>query len=63
MNFSTGCSFPLHLGGKVYSMNKGDHTRMIKHTSSVQSLHCSIYLTWQDVCIYMPRSHFDSFKK
>ena len=26
-------------GGKVYSMNKGFHTCMIKHTMHVQSLH------------------------
>ena len=32
-------------GGKVYSMNKGRHTFMIKHTMHVQSLHCSTYLT------------------
>ena len=32
--------------GKVYSMNKGCHTCMIKHTMHVQSLHCSTYLTW-----------------
>ena len=31
---------------------------MIKHTMHVQSLHCSIYLTWLDVCMYMSRSHF-----
>ena len=30
-------------GGKVYSLNKGCHTCMIKHTVHVQSLHCSIY--------------------
>ena len=45
-------------GGKVYSMNKGCHTCMIKHTMHVQSLHCSTYLTWLDVCIYVPGSHF-----
>ena len=45
-------------GGKVYSLNKGCHTCMIKHTMHVQSLHCSIYLTWLDMCIYRPRSHF-----
>ena len=28
-------------GGKVYSMNKGCHTCMIKHTMHVQSVHCS----------------------
>ena len=39
-------------------MNKGCHTCMIKHTMHVQSLHCSTYLTWLDVCIYVPRSHF-----
>ena len=52
-------------GGKVYSMNKGCHTCMItgKHTMHVQSLHCSTYLTWLDVCIYMPRSHFHFLKK
>ena len=33
-------------GGKVYSLNKGCHTCMIKHTMHVQSLHCSVYLTW-----------------
>ena len=38
-------------GGKVYSMNEGCHTSMIKHTMHVQSLHCSTYLTWLDVCI------------
>ena len=37
-------------GGKVYSLNKGCHTCMIKHTMHVQSLHCSRYLTWLDVC-------------
>ena len=45
-------------GGKVYSMNKGCHTCMIKHTMHVQPLHCSTYLPWLDVCIYLPRSHF-----
>ena len=30
-------------GGKVYSMNKGCHTCMIKHNMHVQSLHCSTY--------------------
>ena len=39
-------------------MNKGCHTCMIKHTMHVQSVHCSAYLTWLDVCIYVPRSHF-----
>ena len=39
-------------GGKVYSLNKGCHTCMIKHTMHVQSLHCLIYLTWLDMCIY-----------
>ena len=33
-------------GGKVYSLNKGCHTCMTKHTIHVQSLHCSRYLTW-----------------
>ena len=41
-------------GGKVYSMNKGCHTCMIKHT---------MHLTWLDVCIYMPRSHFHFLKR
>ena len=50
-------------GGKVYSMNKGCHTCMIKHTMQVQSLHCSAYLTWLDVCIYVPRSHFHFLKR
>ena len=45
-------------GGKVYSLNKGCHTCMIKHTMHVQLLHCSIYLTWLDMCIYRPRIHF-----
>ena len=49
-------------GGKVYSMTKGCHTCMIKHTKHVQSLHCSTYLTWLDVCIYEPRSHFHFLK-
>ena len=43
-------------GGKVYSLNKG-HTCMIKHTMHVQSLHCSIYLTWLDMYIYRPKIH------
>ena len=43
---------------KVYSLNKGCHTCMIKHTMHMQSLHCSIYLTWLDICIYRPRIHF-----
>ena len=30
-------------GGKVYSLNKGCHTCVIKHTMHVQLLHCSIY--------------------
>ena len=42
-------------GGKVYSLNKGCHTCMIKHTMHVQLLHCSIYLTWLDMCIYRPK--------
>ena len=50
-------------GGKVYSMNEGCHTCMIKHTMHVQSLHCSTYLTWLDVCIHMPRSHFHFLKR
>ena len=50
-------------GGKVYSMNKGCHTCMMKHTMHVQSLHCSTYLTWLDVCIYVPRSHFHFLKR
>ena len=50
-------------GGKVYSMNKGCHTCMIKQTMHVQSLHCSTYLTWLDVCIYVPRSHFHFLKR
>ena len=50
-------------GGKVYSMNKGCHTCMIKHTMHVQSVHCSTYLTWLDVCIYVPRSHFHFLKR
>ena len=45
-------------GGKVYSLNKGCHTCKIRHTLYVQSLHCSIYLTWLDMCIYRPRIHF-----
>ena len=44
-------------------MNKGCHTCMIKHTRHVQSLHCSTYLTWLDVCIYVPRSHFHFLKE
>ena len=28
------------------------HTCMIKHTMRVQSLHCSIYLTWLDIRVY-----------
>ena len=39
-------------------MNEGSHTCMIKHTMQVQSLHCSTNITWLDVCIYVPRSHF-----
>ena len=50
-------------GGEVYSTNKGCHTCMIKHTMHVQSLRCSTYLTWLDVCIYVPRSHFHLLKK
>ena len=50
-------------GGKVYSLNKGCHTCMIKHTMQVQLLHCSIYLTWLDMCIYRPKSIFDSLKE
>ena len=50
-------------GSKVYSRNKGCHTCMIKHTMHVQSLHCSTYLTWLDVCIYVPRSHFHFLKR
>ena len=50
-------------GGKVYSMNKGCHTCMIKHTMHVQSVHCSTYLTWLDACIYVPRSHFHFLKR
>ena len=42
-------------GGNVYSLNKGCHTCMIKHTMHVQLLHCSIYLTWPDMCIYRPK--------
>ena len=42
-------------GGKVYSLNKGCHTCMIKHTMHVQLLHCSITLTWLDMCIYRPK--------
>ena len=49
--------------GKVYSMNKRCHTCMVKHTMHVQSLHCSTYLTWLDVCIYVPRSHFHFFTR
>ena len=45
-------------GGKVYSLNKGCHTCMIKHTMHVQSLHCSIFLTWLEMCIYRPRIYF-----
>ena len=44
-------------------MNKGCHTCMIKHTMHVQSVHCSTYLTWLDVCIYVPRSHFHFLKR
>ena len=52
-------------GGNVYSLNKGCHTCMIKgchtcmikHTMHVQILHCSIYLTWLDMCIYRPKIH------
>ena len=47
-------------GGMVYSLNKGCHTCMIKHTMHVQSLHCSIYVTWLDVCIYVPEIIFTS---
>ena len=36
-------------GGKVYSLNKGCHSCMIKHTMHVQSVHCSILL---HVCVY-----------
>ena len=43
--------------GKVYSGNKGCHTCMIKHTMHVQLLHCSIYLTWLDMCINRPKIH------
>ena len=50
-------------GGKVYSMYKGGHICMIKHTMHVQSLHYSTYLTWLDVCIYVPRSHFHFLKR
>ena len=50
-------------GGKVYSVNKECHTRMIKHTMHVQSLHCSTYLTWLDECIYVPRSHVHFLKR
>ena len=50
-------------GGKIYSLNEGYQTCMIKHTMHVQSLHCSIYLTWLDVCIYMPRTHFHFLKR
>ena len=50
-------------GGMVYSMNKGCHTCIIKHTMHVQSVHRSIYLTWLDVCIYVPRSHFHFLKR
>ena len=44
-------------------MNEGCHTCMSKHTMHVQSLHCSTYLTWLDVCIYMRRSHFHFLKR
>ena len=44
-------------GGKVYSLNQRCHSCMIKHTMHVQSLHCLIYLTWLDMCIYRPRIH------
>ena len=44
-------------GGKVYSLNKGCHTCMNKHTMHVQSLQCSIYLTWLDMCICRPKIH------
>ena len=50
-------------GGKVYSMNKGCHTCMIKHTMHVQPLHCSTYLTWLNVYIYVPSSHFHFLKR
>ena len=26
-------------------------------------MHCSTYLTWLDVCIYVPRSHFHFLKR
>ena len=42
-----------------FSGGKECHTCIIKHTMHVQSLHCSIYLTWLDMCIYRPRSYFD----
>ena len=45
-------------GGRIYSLNKGCHTCVIKHTMHVQSLHRSIYLSWLDMCIYRPRIHF-----
>ena len=50
-------------GGKVYSLNKGCHTCMIKPTMHVQSLHCPLYLTWLDMCIYRPRIHFWLLKR
>ena len=43
-------------GGKVYSMIKGCHTCMIKHTMHVQSLHCS-------TISYLARSHFHFLKR
>ena len=39
-------------GGKVYSMNKGCHTCMIKHTMHVQSVHCST-LPYLARCVYI----------
>ena len=50
-------------GGKVHTMNKGCHTCMIKHTTHLQSLHCSTYLAWLDMCIYVRRSHFHFLKR
>ena len=50
-------------GGKVYLLNKECLICMIKYTMHVQSLHCSIYLTWLDVCIYRHRSHFHFLKR
>ena len=42
-----------HFGdGKVYSMNKGYHTCMIKYTMHVQSLHC-FNISYLARCVYI----------